>query len=184
MTKLIYNTRALFIHSSNHSSIVIQPYVGSWPLLQSRNLFYTDCRTPWTCDQPVARPLHAHITTQTVNKRKHRHPCLEWDSNPWSQGSSERRHFIPALDRTAAVIDHNLIFTLIIQFIVTFRSISSVVTRYKLLLASDIRSHFPPPDVNVLSLYSSRSVSANLYLDSSQPPHHHETHSASRNYLV
>jgi hypothetical protein len=35
-------------------------------------------RTPWTGDQPIARPL----PTQTQNKR--RHACLEWDSNPRS----------------------------------------------------------------------------------------------------
>jgi hypothetical protein len=26
---------------------------------------------------------------------KHRHPFLEWDSNPWSQSSSGHRHFMP-----------------------------------------------------------------------------------------
>jgi hypothetical protein len=30
--------------------------------------------------------------TQTQNK--HRHPCLEWDSNPWTQCSSGRRYFM------------------------------------------------------------------------------------------
>jgi hypothetical protein len=34
-------------------------------------------------DQPIARPLPTHRTTQTQNKRtQYRHPCLEWDSNP------------------------------------------------------------------------------------------------------
>jgi hypothetical protein len=32
--------------------------------------------TPWAGDQPVARPLPTHRTTQTQNKRTHRHPCL------------------------------------------------------------------------------------------------------------
>jgi hypothetical protein len=32
-------------------------------------------------------------TTDTQNK--HRHPCLEWDSNPRFQCSSEQRHFMP-----------------------------------------------------------------------------------------
>jgi hypothetical protein len=49
--------------------MVVQPFVGPWPLLQFRNLFYTDGRTPWTGDQPVARPLPTHRTTQTQNKR-------------------------------------------------------------------------------------------------------------------
>jgi hypothetical protein len=33
--------------------------------------FYTVGRTPWTGDQPVARPLPKHRTTQTQNKRIH-----------------------------------------------------------------------------------------------------------------
>jgi hypothetical protein len=32
-------------------------------------ILYTVGRTPWTGDQPVARPLPAHRTTQTQNKR-------------------------------------------------------------------------------------------------------------------
>jgi hypothetical protein len=32
---------------------------------------FTDCRTPWTGDQPVARPLPKHRTTETQNKRIH-----------------------------------------------------------------------------------------------------------------
>jgi hypothetical protein len=51
--------------------------------------------TPWTEDQPVAMSLHAH-RTQTQNKRtQYRYPCLQWDSNPRSQGSSERKQFTP-----------------------------------------------------------------------------------------
>jgi hypothetical protein len=48
-----------FIHS-----FILQPFVGLWPLLQFRNILYTDVRTPWTGDQPVIRPLptHTHIT--------------------------------------------------------------------------------------------------------------------------
>jgi hypothetical protein len=78
-----------------HSSMALQPFVGPWPFLQFRNLFYTDGRTPWASDQPVARPLPTRRTTQTQNKRTRRHTCLEWNSNPWSQHSSERRHFMP-----------------------------------------------------------------------------------------
>jgi hypothetical protein len=53
----------IFIHS--FSSMALQPFVGPWPLLQFRNLFYIDGRTPSTSDQPVARPLPTHRTTQT-----------------------------------------------------------------------------------------------------------------------
>jgi hypothetical protein len=40
---------------------------GSWPLFQFLNLYKVG-RTPWTGDQPVARPLPTHKTTQTQNK--------------------------------------------------------------------------------------------------------------------
>jgi hypothetical protein len=82
-----------------HSSMVVEPFVGPWPLFHFRNLFYTDSRIPWTNDQPVARPLPTHRTTQTQNKRTHRHPCLEWDSNPRSKRWSERRQFMPQTAR-------------------------------------------------------------------------------------
>jgi hypothetical protein len=42
------------------TSMVLQPFVGPWPLLLFRDLFYTDGRTPWTGDEPVARPLPTH----------------------------------------------------------------------------------------------------------------------------
>jgi hypothetical protein len=34
-------------------------------------ILYTVGRAPWTREQPVARPLTTHRTTQTQNKRKH-----------------------------------------------------------------------------------------------------------------
>jgi hypothetical protein len=49
--------------------MALQLFLRPWPLLQFRNLFYTHCTTPWTGDQPVARPLPTHRTTQTQNKR-------------------------------------------------------------------------------------------------------------------
>jgi hypothetical protein len=48
--------------------MALQPLVGSWPLF-SFLILYTVGRTPWTGDQPVARPLPAHRTAQTQNKR-------------------------------------------------------------------------------------------------------------------
>jgi hypothetical protein len=63
-------------------------FVGPWPLFQFRNL-YTVGRTPWTGDQPVARPLPKH----RINP--HRHPCLEWDSNSLPQCSNGQRRFMP-----------------------------------------------------------------------------------------
>jgi hypothetical protein len=64
---------------SIHSSMALQPFAGPWPLLLFRNHFYTDGRNPWTGDQPVARPLPTHRTTQTQNNPTHRHPSLQWD---------------------------------------------------------------------------------------------------------
>jgi hypothetical protein len=84
-----------------HSTMAVQLFVGPWPL-QFRNLFfYTDGRTPWTGDQPVARPLPTRRTTQTQNKRTHKHPCLEWDSNPRSQRWASEDH---TLNRATTVI--------------------------------------------------------------------------------
>jgi hypothetical protein len=45
-----------------------QPFVGPWPPFQFLDIFYTVRRNPWTEDQPVARPLPTHKTTQTQNK--------------------------------------------------------------------------------------------------------------------
>jgi hypothetical protein len=84
----------LCIHSLIHSSINDSTaIVGPLPLLQFRNRFYTDSMTPWTSDQPVARPLPTHRTTQTRNKRIHRHQCL------WVGFES----MIPAFERAKTV---------------------------------------------------------------------------------
>jgi hypothetical protein len=48
--------------------MVLQPFVGPWPLFQYFKI-YTVGRTPWTVDQPVAKPLSTHRTAQTQNKR-------------------------------------------------------------------------------------------------------------------
>jgi hypothetical protein len=74
------------------------------PILEHRADFslscsFTDCRTPWTDDQLVARSLPKHRTTQT-QKKKHththiKHPCPEWDSNLWFRPPSERRQYMP-----------------------------------------------------------------------------------------
>jgi hypothetical protein len=66
------------------------PY-GPWPLCQFLNL-YTVGMTPWTGEQPAARPL------PITNTEEHRHPWLEWDSNP------RRTKTVLALDRAAIVI--------------------------------------------------------------------------------
>jgi hypothetical protein len=86
-----------------HVSNLIRPLL-LWlysPLLGLGRVFsflilYTEVRTPCTGDQPVARPLPTHRTTQTQNKRtQYRYPCLESDSKPGSRRSSEKRQFMP-----------------------------------------------------------------------------------------
>jgi hypothetical protein len=61
-----------------------------WTLFQFLNI-YTVGRTPWTGDQPVAKPLPTHTEQHKHRINAHRHPCLEWDSNIWSKNSRERR---------------------------------------------------------------------------------------------
>jgi hypothetical protein len=54
---------------------------------------WTFGRTPWTGDQPDARPLPTQDNTTQKNADKHPYP--EWDSNPRSQCSSGRRQYVP-----------------------------------------------------------------------------------------
>jgi hypothetical protein len=65
------------VHPSIHPSMALQPFVGPWPLLQFRNHFYTVCRTHWTGDQSVARPLHAHTG-------QHKHRIKSDNIHTWS----------------------------------------------------------------------------------------------------
>jgi hypothetical protein len=77
------------------------PFLGPC-LFFSFNLFYTDVRTPWTGDKPVARPLPTHRTTQTQNKCTRTYmprvrfeptiPVFEWTKT------------VHALDRAVTVI--------------------------------------------------------------------------------
>jgi hypothetical protein len=50
--------------------MALPTHSGSWALIQFHN-YFSDCRTPWTSDQLVARPLPIHRKTQTQNKRIH-----------------------------------------------------------------------------------------------------------------
>jgi hypothetical protein len=81
-----------FIHSFIHQWLST-PLLG--PGLFLSFVIFLHGRTPWTSNQPVARTLPTHRTTQTQNKHINRHPCIEWDSNPRPQLSSERRQFMP-----------------------------------------------------------------------------------------
>jgi hypothetical protein len=54
---------------------------------------WTFGRTPWTGDQPDARPLPTR--DNTTQKNADSHPCLKQDSNLRSQCSSARRQYVP-----------------------------------------------------------------------------------------
>jgi hypothetical protein len=75
-------------------SMALPAHSGPWSLIQFRNHFCTDGRTPWTSDQLVARSLPKH-RTQTQNKRIHTSNIHAlsgiWNHDPsvWaSEGSS------------------------------------------------------------------------------------------------
>jgi hypothetical protein len=60
---------------------------------------FTEGRTPWTGDQPVARPLPKHRTTQTQNKRIYipniHTLCEIWTHDPGSRASEDSTCFRP-----------------------------------------------------------------------------------------
>jgi hypothetical protein len=74
---------------------------GPWKIFQFLNLS-TVGRTPWTGDQPVARPLPTHRTTQTQDKRTQTSmPRLGFEpTNP----VFKRAKTVHALHRAATVI--------------------------------------------------------------------------------
>jgi hypothetical protein len=65
-------------------------------------IFYTVGRTPWKKDQPVARPLPAHTTTRTQNKRTQ--TSMSWVGFEPTIPVFERLETIHALDRAATGI--------------------------------------------------------------------------------
>jgi hypothetical protein len=81
--------------------MALQPSVGSWPLFQFINL-YTVGGTPWTGDQPVARPLPTHRTSKTENKRTETSmPRVGFEP---TTPMFERAKTVHALDRAATAI--------------------------------------------------------------------------------
>jgi hypothetical protein len=77
------------------------------PLLDLGHFFsflilYTVGRTPWTGDQPTARPLPTHRTTQTQNKRTQ--TFMHWLGFDPTIPVFKRAKTVHTLDRTATVI--------------------------------------------------------------------------------
>jgi hypothetical protein len=80
--------------------MALQPF-APWPLFQFPNI-YTVANTPWTCDQPVARPLSAHRTTYTQNERTQ--TCMLLVGFEPTISVFERAKTVHALDRAATVM--------------------------------------------------------------------------------
>jgi hypothetical protein len=85
------------LHSFIHQCLY-SPLLGHDLFFSFVIFFYSDDRTPWASDQPVARPLPIHRTTQT-----HRHPCL-WVGLELTIPAFERGKTVHDLDRAATVI--------------------------------------------------------------------------------
>jgi hypothetical protein len=85
-------TQDLYIYQP----VALQPFAGPWPLF-SFKIVYTVGRTPWTGDQPVARPLPTHRTTQT---------SMPWVGFEPTIPAFELAKAIDALDRAVTVIDN------------------------------------------------------------------------------
>jgi hypothetical protein len=81
-------------------SMALQAF-GPWPLFQFLNPIHIG-RTFWTGDQSVSRPLPAHKTTQTQNKRTQTSmPRLGFEP---TTPAFERAKTVHALDRAATVV--------------------------------------------------------------------------------
>jgi hypothetical protein len=82
--------------------MALQPFVGPWTLFFTFAILYTIGRTPWTGEQPVARPLPAHRAAQTQNKRiQTSMPQVEFEP---TIPVLERAETVHALDRAVTVI--------------------------------------------------------------------------------
>jgi hypothetical protein len=81
--------------------MAVQSFVGSWPFF-SFLILYTVGRTPWTGDQPVARPLPAHIGQLKQSKRIQ--TSMPWVGFEPMIQAFERAKTVHALDRAATVI--------------------------------------------------------------------------------
>jgi hypothetical protein len=102
---IIYLLKMLYYYYYYYYYIIImalQPFVGPWQLFS----------VSWSYTQSVghlgggsARRKASVYTQNNTNRiNAQRHPCLEWDSNPRAQRSSERRQFMSyLLDRAATM---------------------------------------------------------------------------------
>jgi hypothetical protein len=114
----------LYAYLSIYLSIYLWIYspCEPWPFFFRFLSLYTDGRTPWTGDRPVARPLPTHRTTQTQNKRTQ--TSIPWVRFELTIPMFERAKKVHALDRAVTVI--GLIFSF---FQVQIKSITNILLR-------------------------------------------------------
>jgi hypothetical protein len=96
--------------------------------------FYTVGRIPWTIDQPFARPLPTHRTTQTQNE--HTRTSMPWVGFEPRIPVLEPAKMVHALDRVATVIG-----VLCLSFIIG-RAIPQAVSRRLLTAAARVQTRF------------------------------------------
>jgi hypothetical protein len=94
--------------------LAVQP---SWTQTSDFQFYdhFTDCRSPWTSDQFVARPLPKHRTTQTQNKHIHVPNIHAFCRFEPTIPASKRAKTVHASDPSATVTGHLLIPVFIIQ---------------------------------------------------------------------
>jgi hypothetical protein len=80
--------------------MALQPFVGPWPIF-SFLIFYTVGRTPWTGDQPAAKPLPEH-TAEIQNK--HTQTSMSQVGFESTIPVFERAKTVHTLDHAATVI--------------------------------------------------------------------------------
>jgi hypothetical protein len=86
---------------------------GSWPLFQFF-ILHTVGRTPWTGDQPVARPQPTHRTTQTQNIRTK--TSMPWVGFEHTIPAFERAKTVHALDRGATATGNEFHYLIQLTF--------------------------------------------------------------------
>jgi hypothetical protein len=86
--------------------MALQPFSGPWPLF-SFLILYTVGRTPWMSDQPVARTLPTHRTTQTQKKTHTTRTSMPSVGFEPTISAFERAKTVHVLDRAATVIGKN-----------------------------------------------------------------------------
>jgi hypothetical protein len=100
-------------------SVALQSFCWTLPRFFSFFILYTVGRSPWTGDQPVARPLPTHRTTQTQSMRTQ--TSMAWMGFEPTIPAFERAKTVHAFDREGTVIGHTALLVLLI----TKRELSS-----------------------------------------------------------